>query len=202
MKEYTIAYAKGDIDWSKVEKLSVNETNWGRPDGGIKVEFQIVWNEDGITYHGVAHEEHVLARYDAPNCDVWTDSCMEFFFRPDDKDLRYFNIECNPNGAIYLGLGTNMPDRVRFLAQDEKKIFSIKTARTPDGWELFITVPTEFIGRFFPGYKLEKGKVIYANCLKCGDDTPIRHSTSWNPYPVGSEVTFHNSEGFGKMTLG
>jgi len=201
MKTYDIQYSKGATDWEKIPKLTVDVRNWNCPDPGITTTFQLVWNEDGITYHGVSKEEHILARYDAQNQPVWTDSCMEYFFRPNDDDLRYFNFECNPNGAIYCGLGTDMPDRVRLLAQDEKNDFQIKTARIDGGWEMYLTVSTVFIRKFFPGYELKEGKVIFANCLKCGDDTPIRHSLSWNPYPEGSPRTFHNSNGFGKMVL-
>lgn len=199
MKNYNITYAQGDIDWSKVPVLEVDEYNWG-DDCGIRTHFQIVWNEDGISYHAVSEEEDVRATFDAQNCDVWCDSCMEFFFQPDENDKRYFNFECNPNGALYVGIGTNMPDRIRLLDQDEEKTFSIKTAKTADGWEIFLTVPAAFIRMFFPGYELKEGNVINANCMKCGDDTSIPHFISWNKYPE-EPLTFHNSAAFGKMIL-
>ena len=199
MKTYEIKYVKGDVDWNLIPKLDVDEYNWS-DDCGIRTSFQIVWNEDGISYHAVSVEKDIRATYDAQNCDVWCDSCMEYFFRPDENDKRYFNFECNPNGALYVGIGTNMPDRIRLLDQDEKTNFSIKTARTSDGWELFLTVPTAFIRMFFPGYEFKEGRVIYANCLKCGDDTPVEHYISWNRYP-DEPLSFHNSAAFGKMVL-
>ena len=199
MKSYNITYAKGDINWADVPELHVDEWNWCDP-CDISTKFQIVWNEEGITYHGVSVEKDILARYDTQNCDVWCDSCMEFFFQPDENDKRYLNFECNPNGALYTGIGTNMPDRVRLLDQDEKNDFSINTARTQDGWEIFITVPVSFIRKFYPGYELKEGMVINANCMKCGDDTKIPHFMSWNKFPE-EPVTFHNPAAFGKMTL-
>ena len=199
MKTYEIKYAKGEIDWNQIPKLDVDEYNWGEY-CGIKTQFQVAWNEEGISYHGVSVEEDVLARFDEQNCPVWLDSCMEFFFNPDENDKRYLNFECNPNGALYVGIGTNMPDRVRLLDQDEKLTFSIKTAKTEDGWEIFLTVPVSFISKFYPGYELKEGMVIKANCMKCGDDTKTPHFMSWNEYPVVPK-TFHNSDAFGKMIL-
>ncbi len=199
MKIYEIKYAKGDINWEDIPALDVDEYNWGE-DCGIRTKFQIVWNEDAISYHAVSVEKDILARFDAQNCDVWCDSCMEFFFRPDENDMRYLNFECNPNGALYTGIGTNMPDRVRLLAQNEKTEFSIKTGRTKDGWEMFLSVPSAFIRKFYPGYELKEGNVIYANCMKCGDDTVVPHFVSWNRYPE-EPVSFHNSAAFGKMVL-
>ena len=199
MKTYGIKYAKGDIDWNLIPKLEVDEYNWGE-DCGIRAEFQIIWNEDAISYHAVSAEKDILARFTEQNRDVWCDSCLEFFFRPDEKDRRYLNFECNPNGALYTGIGTNMPDRVRLLAQDEKSEFSIKTGRTDDGWEIFISVPVSFIRKFYPEYELKEGNVIYANCMKCGDDTVVPHFISWNRYP-DKPVSFHNSDAFGKMVL-
>ncbi|MDO4939593.1 MAG: carbohydrate-binding family 9-like protein [Lachnospiraceae bacterium] len=199
MKTYEIKYAKGDIDWSTVPKLDVDEYNWGE-DCGIRTQFQIVWNEEGLSCHGVSVEKDILARYDDQNCPVWCDSCMEFFFHPVENDSRYLNFECNPNGAIYTGIGTNMPDRVRLIEQNEKQDFSIKTARTQDGWEMYLTVPVSFISMFYPGYELREGMIIKANCMKCGDDTVYQHFISWNKYPE-EPITFHNSAAFGEMIL-
>lgn len=201
MKEYHVSYSEPNPNWKSIPELDVDEENWGCPNPGVEVKFQIIWNESGITYHAVAKEKHVLARYDKPNSDVWRDSCLEFFFQPDENDPRYFNMECNPNGAIYCGIGTNMPDRIRIIAQEERRYFNIITNSTADGWELFVTIPVEFIRQCFPDYELRPHMVIYANCLKCGDDTPDPHYLSWNPYPIMEEYTFHDRRGFGMLIL-
>ena len=197
MKEYNIVYQKTP-DWSQIEKINVDFANWVE-NPGIKVEAQLAWNENELMYHGIAHEKDVRATFDAPGCEVCNDSCLEFFFMP-EGDTRYINVESNPNCAIWLGIGTDMPDRIRLLLQDEKGILKMKANRTDDGWELFYSIPLSFMQMFYTGYEFKTGNVLKVNLMKCGDATPKLHWLSWEPFDPENK-TFHDSKFFGKMTL-
>ena len=131
---------------------------------------------------------------------VCEDSCMEFFFRPVAEDLRYFNLEINPNGQMYIGFGPNMPELVRLALQEEDQILQKQCNYTEDGWEVFYTFPVSVIRVFFPGYALKSGMKIYANSYKCGDECVIPHFISWNKVEV-PEPSFHQPEHFGLMVL-
>ena len=199
MKEYNIIY-QSTPDWTKVPKLDVDVANW-MPNPGISVKAQIAWNEDGLYYHGTAIEKEIRAVHNSQVCDVCEDSCLEFFFMP-EEDTRYINIEANLNCATWIGIGTNMPDRVRLLLQNEKELLDIHANRLPDGdgWELFYKVPIELIRMFYPGYELKEGNVIRANCMKCGDLTVNEHYLSWNPFNP-DKLSFHEQDYFGRMIL-
>jgi len=125
---------------------------------------------------------------------------MEFFFRPVDGDIRYFNLEINPNAQIYLGFGPNMPELVRLALQDEDALLQKRANYTDDGWEVFFTFPVSVIRLFFPGYELKSGRNLYANCYKCGDETAQPHFISWNKIE-NDIVDFHQPEYFGLMVL-
>lgn len=125
---------------------------------------------------------------------------MEFFFRPVDGDIRYFNLEINPNAQIYLGFGPNMPELVRLALQDENALLQKRANYTDDGWEVFFTFPVSVIRVFFPGYELKSGMKIYANCYKCGDETVHPHFIAWNKIE-NDIVDFHQPEHFGLMVL-
>ncbi len=197
MKEYNVIYQQTP-DWSKVPAITLDTANW-EPNPGIEVEVQIAWNEDRIMYHGIAHETEVRAEYDAPGCDVCQDSCLEFFYMPEGEET-YINFESNPNRAIWLGIGTNMPDRIRLMLQDEKGILNLRSGRTTDGWELFADFPLSFTRMFYPGYEYREGNILKVNCMKCGDLTRKEHYLSWNPFDPEVK-SFHNSAYFGRMTL-
>jgi len=197
MKEYKCVYQKTP-DWSKVPAITLDVANW-RPVTDISVEVQVAWNEEKIMYHGVAHEPEIRAVHVGQGCDVCEDSCLEFFYMPEGYET-YINFECNPNEATWIGIGTNMPDRIRLWPQDEKGLFNIRTDRTEDGWELFAEFPISFTQMFYPGYEYKEGNVLRANCMKCGDLTKAEHYLSWNPFDP-EVLSFHNSEYFGKMTL-
>jgi len=197
MNSYDVIYQKTP-DWTKVPKFTLDVANW-KPNPGIKVEVQIAWNEDKLMYHAVAHEKNIRAVHQGPGKDVCEDSCLEFFFMPEDAK-HYVNFECNPNRAIWLGVGTNMPDRIRLMLQDETGILNIRTNRTDDGWELYADFPIAFLHNFYPDYELKEGNILKVNCMKCGDLTQDEHYLSWNAFDPDN-LTFHDSKFFGKMKL-
>lgn len=125
---------------------------------------------------------------------------MEFFFRPQEGDLRYFNVEINPNGQTYIGFGYNVENLVRLVLPNEDVLLQKKVALLPDGWECFYCFPISVLRIFFPDYQLTSGKKIYANCYKCGDETKQPHYISWNPIQSRTPC-FHRPTDFGEMIL-
>lgn len=198
-KTHHIPFSSPPTDWSNIPALDVSEINWGA-DTGVASSFQIVWNEDGFYCHAWAKEQNIKATFSKPNCSVWLDSCLGFYFKPEEKDPRYFNFEINPNGAIYIGLGTGVSDRLRFLVNDEKSTFRIHANSKTNEWEVFFSIPISFIQAFFPDYVLCSGKTIKANCFKSGSDRFLAHYMSWNPC-AGKEQTYHNPNSFGGFKL-
>ena len=85
----------------------------------IKMKSQICYDENGLYVHLRAWEKDIRAEGTELLSRVCEDSCMEFFFTPGD-DERYFNLEINPNGQMYIGFGHNMDDLIRLALQDEQ----------------------------------------------------------------------------------
>lgn len=199
MRQYTITKVTGTPDWNKIPSLDVDNYLWcGTLD--IKMKSQICYDENGLYVHLRAWEKDIRAELTEPMSMVCEDSCMEFFFRPVEGDLRYFNVEANPNGRMYIGFGPNMPQLVRLALQDEDQLLQKKWNYTEDGWEIFFTFPVSVIRVFFPGYELKSGMKLYANSYKCGDETVKPHYIAWNPIDL-PEPSFHQPEHFGLMIL-
>lgn len=200
MREYTIISVTGEPDWASVPTLQVDNYQW-LPALDIQMQAQICYSGEGLYVHLAAREQNIRAEHQAPLSMVCEDSCMEFFFRPMEDDLRYFNFEINPNGCTYIGFGPNMPDLVRLVPQEEDTLLRKKVCRTQDGWEVFYTIPVSMIRVFFPDFALTPGKVLYANCYKCGDETVQPHFMSWNLMNCDTP-SFHRPQDFGRMVLG
>ena len=132
---------------------------------------------------------------DAP-CD---DSCLEFFFCPMQGDKRYFNIEFNLNGLLFLGFGENVETLFR-LVPEEENLFEPEPRKTADGWNIRYRVPFAFVRRFFPGFKPESGYAFRGNFYKCGDFTKIPHYYAWSEI-TREKLTFHAPECFGELIL-
>ena len=90
-------------------------------------------------------------------------------------------------------------DRVFLHREDMRELFGIRTARTPDGWEVFYRIPLSFLRLFWPGFAF--AGALRANVYKCGDLTAREHYLSWNQ--VNSRTPdFHRPQDFGRMVFG
>ena len=199
MRTYTITKISGAPDWSKIPALDVDNYQWCEK-LDIQMKSQICYDETGIYVHLRAWEKDIRAELTAPLSMVCEDSCMEFFFRPVAEDMRYFNLEINPNGQMFIGFGENVQNLVRLAPENEDAYLQKKCNNTQDGWEVFYKIPASFIAVFFPGYKLQSGMTIYANSYKCGDKTVKPHYISWNVVDL-PEPSFHQPAHFGQMIL-
>lgn len=197
MKNAIIKYTNRYPSWNTIPTIPIQHFK-GRNEAEIEAWAQICYDRDNLYLHMWAREEDIRAEVNDPLGMPCRDSCLEFFFRPDPKDMRYFNIELNPNGCLFLGFGSCIQDLIRMIPLEDR--FQIKTARTSDGWEIFFLVPFAFIREFFPDFSASSEKEIRANFYKCGEFTEIPHDYSWSPYadrPHG----FHCPELFGKLVF-
>ena len=194
---YTITRVKGNVDWNSVPSLSLDNILW-EPDCGIRANAQICYDDAALYVHLSAVEKIIRAEYDAPLSPVYEDSCLEFFFMPEGQN-RYFNYEINPNGCLCLEFGYDRYDRAALYKEDYKTYFNIRTDRTSDGWEVYYSIPVEFIQIYYPEYKFSGS--LLANVYKCGNKTEHKHYLSWNPV-ISKKPDFHRVSDFGRMTFG
>lgn len=198
MKHYTILNVSGSPDWTQVPELAIDTLMWTAP-APVTASAQICYNEEGFQVRMAAHEKDIRAEELGPTGMPCLDSCLEFFFCPVDGDPRYFNIEFNPNGCLFLGFGTGRTDRIRLLP--EAISLSPQLERSDGCWQVTYQVPYPLIRVFFPDYMPRTGDVIHANCYKCGDLTPAPHYLLWNP-STSETPDYHRSCDFGEMRLG
>lgn len=199
MREYTITKCCGTPDWDTVPALAIDNFLWTEP-FDIRAEARICYDDQALYIYERAWEKVVRAEETGPLGSPCEDSCLEFFFRPDPEDTRYFNIEFNPNGCMYLGFGDNIDHQIhlsRLLPHPRPIVPQI--TRLEDGWSLTYQIPYTFIRQFFPDFRPVSGGTIRANCYKCGDLTPNAHFLAWNSVVDGDNHTFHYPKLFGLM---
>lgn len=199
MKEYSIVRK---TDWADVPALEISEAPIPLK-ADIQAKAQICYDDENLYVRLTAREADIRATYtDSATSMPCEDSCLEFFFSPDNAQERYFNIEMNPNCAMYLGIGER-PDKIRlyrFSKEDSSVDFDPEVIRTGDGWQLTYKVPYAFIRFFFPDFDPKPGKYIMGNCYKCGDNCKVMHLLSWSPVDMSVKPSaFHNPKCFGKM---
>ena len=152
MEQERICHVTSAPDWSALPVIPIAYQR--RPAGsGVEAFAQICRGEEQFFLRMWAIEKHIRAEITDPLGQVCQDSCLEFFFRPIPEDLRYFNIECNPNGCLFLGFGSCFDDLIRLYPLQSRICPEID--RREDRWEIFYTVPFSFIRQFFPDFAPE-----------------------------------------------
>ena len=199
MRTHVIPRKPDVLDWSLIPALPIDNLCWTRAID-ITAQAQICYDENALYVRLSAQETQIRAEHTGPVGMPCEDSCLEFFFSPIPGDSRYLNIEFNPNGCMYLGMGSGIHDLVRLLP-DSKNPLQPHPQRIDGGWEIVYQVPTAFVRRFFPNYAPAPGGTIRANFYKCGDLTPQEHYLSWNPM-TSETPAFHRPCDFGQLIFG
>lgn len=199
MKTYLVHHAASDWDFTNANLLEVDIPIL-QAVPAVRMTQRVVYNESALFVSQCAWEAEVRAEVKDPLGAVCEDSCMEFFFSPMPSDSRYFNVEVNPLGNVFLGFGRDRHSLVRLFPQEKPFSLEIRTSAFEGGWRAEYKFPAELIDLFFPGYKLHSGQSIRANCYKCSDKSKSMHYLAWNPITSADE-DFHAPWDFGSMLL-
>lgn len=168
------------------------------------VTFRIAHNKTSILLEYIVKEDSVRAKYEQPNEAVWTDSCVEFFFSPDNSQS-YYNLEMNCIGTPLLSFRPQPKVKPNVIANDilsKLDIYSTlgnKPFEEQHGfftWTLTAVIPTNvFVAH--PKLQLSDSQTS-GNFYKCGDELTKPHFLSWtkieHPTP-----NFHLPRFFGQL---
>lgn len=181
-------------EWSKAPVAEITVNPWEGYAKAPHTTFQILRTPDGIALRFHTEETHLRAEVTEENGEVWTDSCMEFFLKPDNNDVNYLNFEINPKGVLMLGIGANIEKR-RLITVD-RKIFDIVSVANEGDWTLKFFIPDSFLLTQFG----EISPVCKANVYKCGDLTDHEHYAMWSEIET-ARPAFHVPDFFGTLVL-
>lgn len=198
IKNYDIKIVDNDFKWEEIPVIEINCPYRDTPDF-ISAFAQIVSCDNEIRVHMWTIEPERRAVETSWVGSPCLDSCLEFFFSPIVGDSRYFNIEFNSNGCLFLGFGDEGAPLVRFLPEYEDKPLIVPTIEKEENrWDIYYSISFGLIRQFFPEFEVYDGKEMMANCYKCSDKGKYPHYLSWNE--ITSEVfSFHQPKYFGKM---
>ena len=197
MRTYTILPKTNN--WNDIPVAPIDTRLW-TPEVDISATAQVCYDADALYVRLTAKEKDIRAEETGSLGMPCVDSCLEFFFSPEEGDGRYFNIEFNPAKCMYIGFGSDRYDSARILPAPSANI-NPSVIRTEEGWEITYQITTAFIKKFFPNFAPTQGKKMRGNFYKCGELTPIKHFFSWNPVEVPTP-DFHRPEFFGELIFG
>lgn len=203
MRKYTCKYTDSEkvgaesSCWEQAELQFIDQYPWKdvRRPYAPTTQIRLLHNDKALYVRFESWEENIRATYTLPNDPVCRDSCVEFFFCPDEADPRYLSFEINPLGALLIGLGSS-GNNISYLT-DSRGQFQIQTACEKGYWQAFYSIPFAFILKYFTNIS----DTIKGNFMKCADRSVTPHHGCWNLICTDIPM-FHVPQYFGAIELG
>ena len=198
MRSYTVQKVINSPDWDNIAKAPIDNILWRGCPEGLKAWAQLCYDDDFLKARLSAIEKEPLARFSGLLNMVHLDSCLEFFFRPFGNEGPYFNFEFNPLGTNFFGFGMDRSSIFRIVLEDYRERFKVNPFTIEGGWGIEFVIPVDLFKMFNSSFRFRSGLTTRGNFFKCGGETNIPHSLSWNPIE-SDKPDFHRPEFFGQI---
>lgn len=173
-------------------------------DKNTSAEFLAGWAADRLILRFFVREQEVLGTHTEDGENVFEDSCVEFFARPDGAN-HYYNFEFNCLGYCLACVGPNRHDRDPLgkpvldsinrhpsLGRQPVHFYD----NSPKEWDLTVSIPAKaFILESFDSFH---GVSMTGNFYKCGDKLRTPHYQTWSPIQI-PKPDYHRPEWFGRI---
>lgn len=181
-------------EWQRAELGKIAANRWNEYAPAPKTTFRMLRGPEGISVMMHTEEKDLKCECDVENGNVFMDSCMEFFFKPDVNDMRYFNFEFNPAGILSLGIRTGRKNKEKI--DIDREVFRIVSVANEGDWTLKFYIPDDFLMTYFS----EISPVCKGNFYKCGDGTDHVHYGAWSEIETATP-NFHLPDFFGTIVM-
>jgi len=202
-----------DADWDKpiwqgIEPLTIDLYMGDKPDHLPKTQAKLAWDDDYIYVIFRVEDRYVRAVATEYFGNVCQDSCVEFFFTPqEDVAEGYFNLETNCIGTILMFhlqaidkgrryLNTQDLDKIRLATSFHKGKVIDPEITEPMFWTLEYALPWRMLENYAPVIPPAPGVKRRANFYKCADKTSHPHWLTWSKIPL-DRPNFHQPQYFG-----
>ncbi len=201
----------GRLPWNRIESLKLNNYMGNSPLYFPKVEAKLGYGEETINIIFRVQDKYVISINSEYQGKVWHDSCVEFFFFPDETyDIGYFNLEMNCGGTMLFQFQKERGKGLRKITKDDAKLIisahSLPEIVKPEirkeiVWTVEFALPFSVIKKYSNFKKPAKGEKWRANFYKCADLSSNPHWLTWAPVDRRTP-DFHRPESFGILEFG
>ena len=179
-----------------------------KPDHFPRVQAKVAYDNVAISVMFRVEDQYIRAAATGYQDNVCEDSCVEFFFTPNDDVSRgYFNLEMNCCGVgLFHFKGMREETAVHIDERDFRQITVAHTMpseilseiQTPVTWGLEYKIPFIIMTRYCEVTQPAPGNAWRANFYKCGDKTSHPHWLTWSTVDHPTPQ-FHLPEYFGVL---
>ena len=204
----------GDLEcepWTLAEVAQVDSFHAKSSDHRPVTAARVLFHGSSLFVSFTVHDKYVLARQEKYQSPVYTDSCVEFFFRP-KPGKGYFNLEMNCHGVILMYYFADVEQRgaapEKFVRVDPGLADSIEVFHTMQeraeieiaedlDWQVRYELPIAVLEHYVGEIGEPSGQSWTGNFFKCADDSSHPHWASWSP--IGEVLNFHQPLHFGQI---
>jgi hypothetical protein len=214
-KEYLVAKLKKPLkidanwdkaQWKKIETIKIE--NYMGTVSAFKptVEAKMMYDAENVYLIFRVKDKFVKSTTTKINGCVSCDSCVEFFFAPDQEEpLKYFNIEINAGGTPLLQYATQ--PRKKYVNLEPELINQIEIAHSlpavidpeisdPVTWTIEYKLPLSVLRKYSKVTNPAPGVIWKANFYKTGSRTSNPNYITWN-FVDNPKPDFHLPQFFG-----
>ncbi|MDA0196979.1 MAG: carbohydrate-binding family 9-like protein [Bacteroidetes bacterium] len=194
--------------WMSIEPLSLQHYMGDKPDHRPSVQAKVAYDDQAIYVIFRVEDQYVRAIRTKHQEGVFKDSCVEFFFSPEEHSNKgYFNLEMNCGGTM-LFHHQLLPrkENVKISDDDIKKVevaHSLPSLvdpeiQVPTTWTVEYRIPFKILGKYHDMAPPVAGTIWRSNFYKCADESSHPHWLTWAPIDF-PKPSFHIPEFFGTL---
>lgn len=215
---YNISYVEkgmgcnstSELDWGEVEKLVLTNYMGQKPEHLPFTCVKMLYDDNNLYVKFKVLDRYVKCFLRDYHGKVHKDSCVEFFFAPNDVISEgYFNIEINCGGSMLFGYRLSPNHELRFLSKDDCEKIEIVTSlpttiedeiKDTIAWTVEYKIPIKILQEYLSVVIPKKGVVWRGNFYKCADETSHPHWLTW-AYVDYPRPNFNRPESFGELAF-
>lgn len=175
--------------WGKASIIPIARHMGPMPSFVPTVEAKMGYDQSNVYVIFQVKDKFVQSRILDYNGSVSTESCVEFFFAPDEgRPLSYFNLEINAGGTPLIFYITKPMSEVQRLKKEEIELIEIAHSmprvvfpeiQEPVTWTIECRIPFSLLERYTPVTRPGKGRQWKANFYKTGSRTSNPNYMTW-----------------------
>jgi hypothetical protein len=191
--------------WKKIRPVVLRNYMGQKPFFLPEVQVKMTYDSERIYLIWRVNERYTRCIHNQVNGRVWEDSCVEFFFSPDNRfPDRYFNLEINCGGTPLMHYNISQRKKM-ILPVDDIKTLNISHSlpeiidpeiRNSVSWSLEYCVPLKLLEKYTDINYPKSGTSWRANFYKIAENCSNPHYLTWS-HVENPEPDFHIPKYFG-----
>jgi len=175
--------------WKKIRALNITNYMGSVPAFKPSVQAKMAYDKENLFIIFRVKDQFVRCITKDINGPVWEDSCVEFFFSPDDNfPERYFNLEINCGGTPLMHYNRVPKKEITELAAEDIKMIQIAHTmpqiinpeiKLPVEWTIEYKIPLTMLEKYSRVVRPRSGINWRGNFYKIAENNSNPHYLTW-----------------------